>query len=98
LFAKAETEVYARERVPTLRGRERRDRLGRIALKATGGVEPTRMPFYVHPNDVGDATWMIAPGWYWQAPSALFPTYLGYNSTRAEVALLTLAEQHRTAS
>lgn len=78
-----------------MRGRERRDRLARIALQATGGVEPRRAPFYVQPGDVDDAPWQKAPGWYWQAPDAPFPTYLAYSSARAEVELLMLLARQR---
>jgi hypothetical protein len=77
-----------------MRGRERRDRLARMAEQAIGSAPP-RAPFYVGPADVGDAPWMQAPGWYWQAPGAHFPTYLGHNSTRAEMALLELRARRR---
>jgi hypothetical protein len=88
----AQPEVYPRELVPRLRGIERRER---VALKATGGVAPKRPPFWLEHGDVGDHLWAIAPGWYWQAPDADFPSYLGHNSVRAEIALEKMIEQRR---
>lgn len=64
-----------------MRGRERRDRLARLARQAGGAHTP---PYYLHgPRSPSEA----APGWYWVPRGRRHPEYLGYSSVDAEITL-----------
>ena len=73
------------------RGRERRDRLGKLAQRI-GCAEP---PYYLYaPRRPSEP----APGWYWVAAGDRHPSYLGYSSVDAEIKLRALLDREATPS